>query len=187
MRIKIFKNKKSLPRVYRGGFALLYAILLTGTILVVGVLLMNIITKQLIYSSIGKNSETAYYYVANSIRECVGYNELSNDKFTLWDDSGLAVPVTDEPSFPCLGVDLVFSEPVLVVEDIYKYFLSNQTINIGGNNYLVDVDVYKNYPCENSSSCSGVNLYNKYATVIIVSGYSQSGPREVKRTTVLAR
>ena len=53
------------------GFALLYSILLAGAVLAIGVILMNIITKQLVYSSLNNQSELAYYYDANSGRECL--------------------------------------------------------------------------------------------------------------------
>jgi len=179
MKKKIFNNKT--------GFALLYAILLSGTVLVVGVLLMNIITKQLVYSSIGKNSEMAYYYVANSIRECVYYQDYVNNAFTAF-QSGVASVKSGNPSFSCPGGDLTFSvgNKVAAGSNIYKYSLSGQSLVIGGHNYKVDVDVYRNYGCENqvSTACLGSNLYNRNSTVIIVSGYSPSGPRGVKRTAV---
>lgn len=60
------------------GFALLYAILLSGALLLVGVILMNIITKQLVYSSINKKSEASYYYAANSGRECLMHYAINN-------------------------------------------------------------------------------------------------------------
>jgi len=70
-----FKNNKN------NGFALLYAILLTGAILSVGVILMNIITKQIIFSSVMRNSENSYYYAANSGRECLKHYINKTDAF----------------------------------------------------------------------------------------------------------
>jgi len=61
----ITKNKKS-------GFALLYAILLTSVVLVVGVALINIITRQLILTSLNRNSQIAYYN-ATSVRHCLDF------------------------------------------------------------------------------------------------------------------
>jgi hypothetical protein len=54
------------------GFALLYAVLLTGVILAIGLGLSSILTKQIILSSIGSNSQVAYY-AANTGKECVFY------------------------------------------------------------------------------------------------------------------
>jgi hypothetical protein len=76
--INFHKKNMSLSKKRRRGFALLYALLLTGAVLSVGVILMNIITKQLVFSSISRNSEVSYYYLANSGRECLRYN---NNKF----------------------------------------------------------------------------------------------------------
>jgi hypothetical protein len=57
------KNKNS-------GFALLYAVLLTGVILTISLGLSSILTKQIVLSSVGANSQKAYY-AANTIKECV--------------------------------------------------------------------------------------------------------------------
>jgi hypothetical protein len=59
---------KSFP--LQSGFALLYAVLLTGIILAIGLGLSSIIAKQIILSSTGANSQLAYY-AANSAKECV--------------------------------------------------------------------------------------------------------------------
>lgn len=66
-----FYSKKSKENL--SGFVLLYAILLTGAITTVGVLLVNIITKQLMFSSLNRNSDLTYYYAANAGRECLDY------------------------------------------------------------------------------------------------------------------
>lgn len=56
----------------REGFVILYAVIITTVVLVVGVSLMNIITKQLVLSSIGRNAKVAYY-AALSGRECAQF------------------------------------------------------------------------------------------------------------------
>ncbi len=63
-KLKLQKNQS--------GFALLYAVLLTGVILAIGLGLSSILTKQIVLSSIGSNSQVAYY-AANSGKECVFY------------------------------------------------------------------------------------------------------------------
>ena len=93
------KNKK--------GFALLYAILLSGAVLAVGVILMNIITKQLSYSSINQKSEVSYYYAANSGRECLEYYAGRKPTDYFYKETADGVNFKDEASFRCLSVDVV--------------------------------------------------------------------------------
>jgi hypothetical protein len=62
----IRQNKKN------RGFVILYAVIITTIVLIVGVSLMNIITKQLVLSSISRNSKIAYY-AALSGRECAEF------------------------------------------------------------------------------------------------------------------
>ena len=54
----------------QNGFALLYAVLLTGIILAIGLGLSAILAKQIILSSTGASSQNAYY-AANTGKECV--------------------------------------------------------------------------------------------------------------------
>ena len=60
------KNKKS------EGFVILYAVIITTVVLVVGVSLMNIMTKQLVLSSISRNAKISYY-AALSGRDCAEF------------------------------------------------------------------------------------------------------------------
>jgi hypothetical protein len=59
--IKIKKGEK--------GFVILYAVIITTVVLVVGVSLMNIMTKQLVLSSISRNAKVSYY-AAQAGRDC---------------------------------------------------------------------------------------------------------------------
>lgn len=59
------------------GFALLYAVLVSSIILVVTLTLNNIIYKQLILSSIGRQSQIAYFS-ADAARECIKYHDNQN-------------------------------------------------------------------------------------------------------------
>lgn len=54
----------------KNGFALLYAVLLTGIILTIGLGLSAIIAKQIVLSSTGAASQAAYY-AANTGKECI--------------------------------------------------------------------------------------------------------------------
>lgn len=53
----------------KAGFVLLYAVLVSGIILGVGLSLINLFTKQIILSSIGRNSQFAYY-AADAGKQC---------------------------------------------------------------------------------------------------------------------
>lgn len=57
-----FKNQQT-------GFVLLYAVLVSGIVLGVGLSLVNLFTKQIILSSIGRNSQFAYY-AADAGKQC---------------------------------------------------------------------------------------------------------------------
>ncbi len=64
--------------IYKEGFVILYAVIITTVVLVVGVSLMNIITKQLFLSSISRSSKVAYY-AALSGRNCAEFWRTATD------------------------------------------------------------------------------------------------------------
>ncbi|MFA6274665.1 MAG: hypothetical protein WCX70_00710, partial [Candidatus Paceibacterota bacterium] len=84
------------------GFTLLYAILLTSAVLVVGVSLINIITRQLILTSLNKNSQIAYYN-ARSVVDCLNYYDQVGEVFLNYnpDGSGEVVGIKDAASIFC--------------------------------------------------------------------------------------
>jgi len=102
--IDIFKKYKT----DQGGFVLLYAVLAVTVILVVGLIITNIITKQIILSTTGRDSQFAYY-AADSMRECVFYWHLEKGAFGYLEDnslvredySGLPIPY----NISCFGND----------------------------------------------------------------------------------
>ena len=59
-------------RKKQSGFVILYAVLVAGVISIGGILLANIIVKQLMLSSVGKESRLAYY-AANAGDECARF------------------------------------------------------------------------------------------------------------------
>lgn len=74
-----YSNKK--------GFVLIYAVIVTSVVLVASLILADIITRQIIISSINKNYQQAYY-MANVGRECAEYLDSSKKIFGYCDDSG---------------------------------------------------------------------------------------------------
>jgi len=62
------------------GFVLLYSVIITTVLLIIGVSLMNIITKQLVISSISRNSKLASY-AALAGNECAEYWKNANGNY----------------------------------------------------------------------------------------------------------
>lgn len=70
-----FTNKK-----IKKGFALLYAVLVAGVVLAVGLLLGSIISKNIMLSTLIKNSQISYYS-ADSGRDCAIFWDVYNESF----------------------------------------------------------------------------------------------------------
>jgi len=164
------------------GFALLYAILLSGVVLTIGVILMNIITKELIYSSIGRNSEVSYYYVASSGRECLFYYD-SKDKFA-------KVSISEGVrtySYRSGNVDISCFGGSITMNNLGNgTFSYSGNLNIDGQERLMKLTINKNIECLNGGNCSGDDLVDRYGTVITSEGYSGASgvPRLTKRVAV---
>ena len=168
--MKMKKNK---------GFALLYAILLSGSMLLIGILLMDIITKQLVFSSLNRDSDAVYYYLANSGRECL-INAINDGQFIDRTPDGFTRTVKAGPvSIDCFGLSNVDLEPVT-----NDTFLA-QNIDVDGKK--VDLQVQVNGSCIDGGVCGGSGLIENYHYVATASGYgagSTLGGRTVKRTVI---
>lgn len=182
---KLSKNK---------GFALLYAILLSGAVLVVGVILMNIITKQLIFSSLSRNSETSYYYVANSGRECL-MKHINLDSFVDFDPfaptGSQYSSIGTEISFSCFGTNFSLVETSFA-SDIYEYKTATPVkVKINGNDYYLGLSVKINLGKLNGSPVPVGDAIDKFNYLAVADGYNQdpslSGERLTKRSTVYAK
>lgn len=69
------------------GFALLFAVLISGLLITIGISIFNISIKELMISASIRDSQTAYY-AADSAAECFYYwNEISPDYFRFCDTS----------------------------------------------------------------------------------------------------
>ena len=93
----VFKRNK------KTGFVILYAVIVASVVSLSGILLGNIIVKQIILSSIGRESQFAYYE-ANSVDECIE-NAVNRAQFGFF-LSGLEGGQADffeeaNPSFLC--------------------------------------------------------------------------------------
>lgn len=113
------------------GFVLLYAVLVTMVIVTVGVLMINIVTRQIVLSSVAKNSQVAFY-AANAGLDCA-FHYYSESLFGSKNTEGDFIPPDDTLNINCDGPRVVNN----LGSDGYFYswsFLVN-------NNSCVDVEV----------------------------------------------
>ena len=104
---------------YNQGFVILYAVLVAGVISLGGVILANIITKQLILSSIGKESQIAYY-AANAGDECARFG-ISQNQFGFFIGTDFLEPNQSERNLSCAeGSD--YSSLALESNNLSKVF-----------------------------------------------------------------
>lgn len=92
------KNKKY--QNTRGGFVILYAVLLSTIVLTIGLSLLGILVQQVSLSGTGRESSTSFY-VADSGMECALFWDLSADAFM----SGGPPPGTPIP-ISCNGASI---------------------------------------------------------------------------------
>jgi hypothetical protein len=165
--------------INKNGFALLYSLLLAGAVLMIGVILMSIVAKQLVFSSLNRSSETTYYYLANSGRECL------SQAITKETQGGFIEENVDDGSFIVRRGDYTlncFDQSITLTQNGDTF--SNYNIPVGGK--IVKLEVKVNIDCIRSESqCTGADLVSKYKYVATSEGYSgPEGDRTVKRTTV---
>ena len=194
-------------------FALLYAVLISGVVLAVGVSLMDIITKQLVFSSISKSSESAYYYAAYSGANCLYYLDSQDDFMTCRPRHGL-IPASCAPTNPYPGSLNCFN-PVITPGPPVSLGSGQWRISIPADlpskpsdafdlpsspagNFSLSMTIYKNTNCilgrmtNHSYQCTGPNLIDRKGTVIVVDGYNLpkaevGNPRRIKRTVLFSR
>ncbi len=181
--MKQINNKK--------GFALLYAILLTSAVLIVGVALINIITRQLILSSLNRNSQTAYYN-ANSIANCLRFYDKVNH-FTEFDFDTMQFAHLNNIDLQCAGGgpkdNLIFIDNKI---SGINFDINGQTVAIAdfilNLNYVNNPDDYDSNDCfvPDQSGFAG-----NCVSVITVNGanseIANDNPRKVVRTVVSPR
>jgi len=93
-------KKKSLPSTHHfprsnGGFTLLFAVLISGVLLAIGLAIFNITIKELLLSSSGRDSQFAFY-AADSGAECALY----------WDQKGGAFSTSTAGAISCNGLSI---------------------------------------------------------------------------------
>lgn len=68
-------------RQRRAGFAILYSVLISSILLAIGLAIFNITIKELLFSSLGRDSQFAFY-AADTGTECALYWDFVNDAFS---------------------------------------------------------------------------------------------------------
>jgi len=167
-------------------FVLLYAVLVASVVLAIGFSLANIITKQIILSSLGQSSRVAYY-AADGGRNC-GRFWSNVEKFTgsPFDVTTRAHCSTDINDF--ITISKVFSPLETKLLNLYK-------INLSAYNYqaytLSDINF-------NNEACAKVTIFSfdddpsktpNYRTIVLSRGFSAScttpvSSRSVSRTVI---
>lgn len=153
------------------GFVLLYAVLVASVISITGVLLSDIIFKQLVLSSIGKESQLAYY-AATAGDECARYWDK---KFAFGEIDGACpdceyFPSADS-SIQCNGdeinVDQINDQPLL---KIFEFIVPNLQ-----NNSCAIITVTKNLEQEKTTlfKSQGYNRGGQFC--------SEASPRRIEK------
>ncbi len=154
-------------KVQSKGFVLLYAVLVSGVVLSVGLSLINLITKQIILSSIGRNSQFAYY-AADAGKQCAYFWYTS--LFPVFGmPSDITVSPPDQSNLP----------PEL--------FQTNPIINCSGENLQVNQTVEPNGLISNFTMpiTDGVSSQASCATVRVSRQVENPGTESAQVTTVI--
>ena len=123
-----------IPYSTKKGFALLFAILASSVLLSIGAAIWNIAFREVLLSSFGRESQSAFY-VADTAIECAFYHDfITTDVFATSSSLTLGVPCAMK-SFMCSGVTL---QPTLSSCDS-RNATSTFTINVASGKAIVRV------------------------------------------------
>lgn len=167
-------------------FVLLYAVLVASVVLAIGFSLANIITKQIILSSLGQSSRIAYY-AADGGRDC-GLFWANFAEVITGDPFGISTPAH------CDGVDLpVAQESVSPEADL----LSLYGITLPANTYTAFSLGPISLSFDNQKACSRVTIFSfepgaveaNYRTIVLSRGFNtecsvSTSHRIVSRTVI---
>jgi hypothetical protein len=109
MIIKKIKNKKGPARTcFRGGFALLFSVLVSSLLLTIGLSIFNIALKELAISTASRQSVHSFY-AADSGREYVKYLDTKKGIGSFFDVNIRLMSQAPERRYPSIGQTLVDS------------------------------------------------------------------------------
>ncbi|MEX0910383.1 MAG: hypothetical protein WDZ73_01370 [Candidatus Paceibacterota bacterium] len=147
----------------QSGFVILYAVIVASVVSLSGILLGNIIVKQIILSSIGRESQFAYY-AANVANECIK-NGLRRDFFGFY---------IDDIFFPAEGSDFLCDLNILSENDL---------ADGGGKKFEIEINTSNN-------TCTEAELIIKQPVndfseeLVVARGYNicdEDHPRRVEK------
>ena len=161
------------------GFAILYAILMVSIVLTISLTLLDISYKQLVLSSINRESKLAYYAAVNALNcatywESVAANNTTGvpyQAFGYFTYSPVLFNSANKP-IKCAGV----TPTVSLSNQIFTFSLSFP--QAGGGSSFAEVQVIQ-------GNGVGVNGFAAGKTLIKVDGYNTSDlnhPRRVQRS-----
>lgn len=116
------------------GFALLYAVLISSALLAIGLAIFNITIKELLFSSLGRDSQFAFY-AADTGSECAFYWDFEHNSFATSSISSIECAGNTIDSMGGGGYEMpsVFTldfspEPYCVVVSVVKYESPARTV-----------------------------------------------------------
>ncbi len=187
--LSLAKNNMATHPPNSRGIAILYAVLLTSVILSIGLLLMDIVTKQIILASTGRNSQAAFY-AANLGVECVKYWD-NKEAFgfveaDLWSKENRLYDDPEDPLITCAGGEIPASW-IEEVSDSQDQSFSTK-FRIERPNACIKMSIKKdiNFLNYQGESCSETDSCGD--TLIMVSGYNtfcddiNDNPRTLERS-----
>ncbi len=134
---------RSLNLEASGGFALLFAILASSVLLSIGLAIWNIAFREVLLSSFGRESQSAFY-VADSAIECALYHDfIGTNVFATSTDSFISSPgrYVDYKTIDCGGLSSakmsIYKPPLGDYQIDAKNATSTFTIKIGSGQAIV--------------------------------------------------
>lgn len=132
--MKLKETKKYSSSKAKKGFALLYSVLIASILLAIGLAIFNITIKELLLSSLGRDSQFAFY-AADTGAECALYWDFKGNAFATSSSSSIecAGQIIEEMGGEGYGIPSVFTldlspEPYCSVVSVTKYELPIRTV-----------------------------------------------------------
>lgn len=150
---KLTTNNQSLTTNYKRGIALYIAITVTGALVLVSYAIIEIALKQIAISSIGRDSQQAFY-AADTGAECAVYWDIKNPT-----NPGISAFATDTPNaINCNNQP----QPITFVPVVFNNQSGTSTFRMlfGTDPYCADVTVGKSYVGSNRKTTIESRGYN---------------------------
>jgi hypothetical protein len=128
------KNNNKKNKIYNTGFAMLYSVLVASILLSIGLAIFNLTIKELLLSSLGRDSQFAFY-AADTGAECALYWDFQEDAFATSTTSSIecASTVIENMGGVGYGTPSVFTidfspEPYCTTVSVTKYDSPKKTV-----------------------------------------------------------